>query len=234
MLCVVLIHVPLLLLSSRTAFVSCCFLCLFFLGPDPPPLVYLALFSEQPHHPALPHDSPGPPGSHHPNSSESTFSIMFMWNTMLLAITSLQTLAVPEGAKMHDSQFFNIVMLIVIWYFIPWWFFMYYFIHLLIYWESELGREEHVSCYCLRSCALAGSTLIISSVKPSFFKLGSLNSWYRNWLLKFKKLALSFIVTHSSSCALWIFPNHSLLLSVSFIKLFRAHKADDWGKHRPD
>lgn len=70
--CVVLIHVPF----------SCCLLtafCLlllpvsFFLGPDPPPLVYLALFSEQPHHPALPHDSPGPPGSHHPNSSESTF-----------------------------------------------------------------------------------------------------------------------------------------------------------------
>ena len=37
----------------------------------------------------------------------------------------------------------------------------------IIYWESELGREEHVSCYCLRNRALAGSTLIISSVKPS-------------------------------------------------------------------
>ena len=92
-----------------------------------------------------------------------------------------------------QSQFFNIVMLIVIWYFIPWWFFICYFIQSLIYWESELGREEHVSCYCLWNCALAGSTLIISSVKPSFFKLGSLNSCYRNWLLKFKKLALSLL-----------------------------------------
>jgi hypothetical protein len=33
---------------------------------------------------------------------------------------------------------------------------------------------------------------------------------------------------------MWIFPSHFLLLSISFIKLLGAQKADDWGKCSPD